>query len=307
MSAPRPRVASRAPEKPTTFSSPAFGYTRAQPQSGETASRNRPGAFAFQRVTADSQPLAGIWTVKNARAELPRGWCDSYMRNGVTRNADVEIDAVETRAVAAYPQLTGFAYAVKGGIDRIAAALLLVVLVIPMLVIAALIKLTSPGNVLVRQDRVGRYGHPFTFYKFRSMRADAEILRDELEGDNHHDAKHMFKIKRDPRITRVGGFLRRTSIDELPNVFNVLRGEMSLIGPRPPLPREVVHYDDYHMQRLAATPGLTGLWQIRGRSEIPFEKMVDMDLEYIERWSLWLDVMILLKTPLAVLHGTGAW
>jgi lipopolysaccharide/colanic/teichoic acid biosynthesis glycosyltransferase len=229
------------------------------------------------------------------------------MRSGVTRNDDIEIDAVETRAAAEYPQLTGFAYAVKGGIDRIAAALLLVVLAIPMLVIAVLIKLTSPGDVLVRQERVGRFGRLFTFYKFRSMRADAEMLRDELEGDNHHDAKHLFKIKRDPRITRVGGFLRRNSIDELPNLFNVLRGEMSLIGPRPPLPREVAHYDDYHLQRLAAMPGLTGLWQIRGRSEIPFEKMVDMDLEYIERWSLWLDMTILLKTPLAVLRGTGAW
>jgi lipopolysaccharide/colanic/teichoic acid biosynthesis glycosyltransferase len=228
------------------------------------------------------------------------------MRSVVTRDVEIEFAAGETRVVE-YPQLSGFAYGVKGLLDRIAAGMLLLALSIPMLIIAALIKLTSPGGILVRQERVGRYGHPFTFYKFRSMRADAELLRDQLENDNHHDAKHIFKMKRDPRITRVGGFLRRNSLDELPNLFNVLRGEMSLIGPRPPLPREVAHYDDYHMQRLAATPGLTGLWQIRGRSEIPFEKMVDMDLEYIERWSLWLDLTILLKTPIAVLRGTGAW
>lgn len=228
------------------------------------------------------------------------------MRSVVARGAEMESAAAEV-PVAEYPQLTGLGYAVKGGLDRAAAALLLIALAIPMLMIAALIKMTSPGAVLVRQERVGRYGHPFTFYKFRSMLADAEMLRDQLERDNHHDAKHIFKIRRDPRITRIGGFLRRNSLDELPNLFNVLRGEMSLIGPRPPLPREVAHYDDYHMQRLAATPGLTGLWQIRGRSEIPFEKMVDMDLEYIERWSLWFDLTIILQTPLAVLRGTGAW
>lgn len=228
------------------------------------------------------------------------------MRSVITRDAEIEFVATRVK-VAEYPQLIGFAYALKGAIDRAVAALLLVVLAIPMGIIAALIKLTSPGSILVRQERVGRYGHPFTFYKFRSMRADAEMLRDELEDHNHHDAKHIFKIRRDPRVTYIGGILRRTSIDEVPNLFNVLRGEMSLIGPRPPLPREVAHYDDRHMQRLAATPGLTGLWQIRGRSEIPFEKMVDMDLEYIERWSLWLDLKIILKTPMAVLRGRGAW
>jgi lipopolysaccharide/colanic/teichoic acid biosynthesis glycosyltransferase len=108
-------------------------------------------------------------------------------------------------------------------------------------------------------------------------------------------------------VTPVGRFMRRTSIDELPNLFNVLRGDMSLIGPRPPLPREVAHYSARDMQRLAATPGMTGLWQIRGRSEIPFENMVEIDLEYIERWSLWLDLYIVLRTPIAVVGGRGAW
>jgi lipopolysaccharide/colanic/teichoic acid biosynthesis glycosyltransferase len=145
------------------------------------------------------------------------------------------------------------------------------------------------------------------FYKFRSMRADAEIVRDELEDQNHHDAPLIFKMRRDPRITGVGGFLRRSSLDELPNLFNVIKGEMSIIGPRPPLPREVAHYDAYHMRRLAAVPGITGLWQVRGRSELPFEEMVTLDLEYIEAWSLWLDLSILVRTPVAVLSGRGAW
>jgi lipopolysaccharide/colanic/teichoic acid biosynthesis glycosyltransferase len=139
------------------------------------------------------------------------------------------------------------------------------------------------------------------------MRRDAEMMRDYLEDQNHHDDPLIFKMRRDPRVTRIGSILRRTSLDELPNIFNVLRGEMSLVGPRPPLPREVAHYTPHHMRRLAATPGMTGLWQIRGRSEIPFEEMVEIDLEYIERWSLVRDAYIVLMTPVAVVTGRGAW
>jgi lipopolysaccharide/colanic/teichoic acid biosynthesis glycosyltransferase len=228
------------------------------------------------------------------------------MRSYITRDAEIEFASSESKAVT-YPELGGIAYAIKGIGDRIAAALALVVLAVPMLVIAALIKLSSPGPVLVKQERVGRFGRPFDFYKFRSMRADAEMLRDQLEQHNEHDAPLIFKMRRDPRITGIGGFLRRTSLDELPNLFNVIKGEMSVVGPRPPLPREVAHYDAEHMQRLAAVPGITGLWQVRGRSEIPFEEMVAIDLEYIERWSLWLDAKILLQTPFAVIGGKGAW
>jgi lipopolysaccharide/colanic/teichoic acid biosynthesis glycosyltransferase len=211
------------------------------------------------------------------------------------------VEAVE------YRELGGVAYAIKGVADRVAAALILAVLAMPMLLIAVVVKLSSPGPVIVRQVRVGRFGRPFTFFKFRSMREDAELIRDELEEHNSHESPTIFKIKSDPRITRFGGFVRRTSIDELPNLFNVLRGEMSLVGPRPPLPREVAHYQPRHLQRLAAKPGITGLWQVRGRSEIGFEEMVDLDLEYIERWSLWLDVMILARTPFVVVNGRGAW
>ncbi len=222
-------------------------------------------------------------------------------------NGNVELTLAIPGEGVQYRELGGVAYFVKGAIDRAAAAVMLLLLALPMAVIAVLVKLSSPGPVLVRQVRVGRFGRPFTFYKFRSMRQDAEQIRDELETDNNHDTPLIFKIRRDPRITRFGGFMRRTSLDELPNLFNVLRGEMALVGPRPPLPREVAHYEARHMQRLAATPGITGLWQIRGRSELGFDEMVALDLEYIDRWSLWLDMAILLRTPFAVANGRGAW
>src|SRR5581483_10563174 len=228
------------------------------------------------------------------------------MRSYLVRDADLE--TISAHAVdVSFRDLHGLEYACKGAFDRVAAAASLAVLGLPMLAIAALIKLSSPGPVLVGQTRVGKFGRPFTFYKFRSMRADAETLRDDLEDHNDHDIPLIFKMRRDPRVTRVGKFLRRTSLDELPNLFNVLKGEMSIVGPRPPLAREVLHYERRHLQRLATKPGMTGLWQVRGRSEIPFEDMVEMDLEYIERWSLWLDLRILLKTPLAVIGGRGAW
>lgn len=227
------------------------------------------------------------------------------MRSVITRDSEIEF-ASGVRAQA-YPELTGPAYTLKGMLDRTAAVLALAVLGVPMAIIALLIKLTSPGPVFVRQERIGRFGRPFVFYKFRSMRADAEMLRDDLEDLNHHDAPMIFKLQHDPRRTRIGGFLRKTSLDELPNLFNVLKGEMSLVGPRPPLPREVAHYGEHDMQRLATYPGITGLWQVRGRSELPFEEMVELDLEYIERWSLGLDLKILLLTPKAVITGRGAW
>jgi len=227
------------------------------------------------------------------------------MRSVASR--DVELDSIAPAEAIEYRELDGAAYAVKGVADRLAAALALTVLALPMLLIALMVKLSSPGPVIVRQVRVGRFGRPFTFYKFRSMREDAELIRDELEEHNEHDSPTIFKIKRDPRVTPFGGFMRRASLDELPNLFNVLRGEMSLVGSRPPLPREVAFYQPRHLERLATKPGLTGLWQVSGRSEIGFEEMIDLDLEYIERWSLWLDLLILARTPFVVVNGRGAW
>lgn len=234
------------------------------------------------------------------------------MRSVVSTEVESEQEVLATTTISSaetvvFTELGGPAYAVKGALDRVFALVLLLALAVPITVIAIVIKVTSPGPVFVKQTRVGRFGKPFVFYKFRSMLKDAELLRDGLEDDNIHDAPTVFKLRRDPRVTPVGRFMRRTSIDELPNLFNVLRGDMSLIGPRPPLPREVAHYSARDMQRLAAMPGMTGLWQIRGRSEIPFENMVEIDLEYIERWSLWLDLYIVLRTPIAVVGGRGAW
>ncbi len=228
----------------------------------------------------------------------------------VTR--DAEIDFVSTRAGALpveYHELGGFSYMAKGIVDRVIAAVALLVLAVPMAVIVAIIKLSSPGPAFIKQERVGRFGRPFYFFKFRSMQYDAEDLRDTLEDHNDHDVDIplIFKMRNDPRVTRIGSFLRRSSLDELPNLFNVLRGEMSIVGPRPPLPREVAHYTAYHMQRLSTTPGMTGLWQVRGRCELPFDRMVELDLEYIRNWSLMGDFAIIVRTPLVVISGKGAW
>ena len=222
---------------------------------------------------------------------------------------------IEFRAAAAdprpveYHELGGLAYSAKLVLDRLIAAVALFVLAIPMALIIIAIKATSPGPAFIKQERVGRFGRPFMFNKFRSMRVDAELIREELEEHNDHDldVPLIFKMRQDPRVTRIGSFLRRSSLDELPNLFNVLKGEMSIVGPRPPLPREVAHYDSYHMQRLATQPGITGLWQVRGRCEIGFEEMVEIDLEYIRDWSLWNDAIIMIRTPLAVFGGKGAW
>ncbi len=186
-------------------------------------------------------------------------------------------------------------------------ALLMLVLTAPLLaIIALLVRATSPGPALFVQDRVGRDGRTFRFYKFRSMRADAEDVRDELEAGNEATGP-VFKIKDDPRVTSVGRVLRALSLDELPQLVSVLTGSMSLVGPRPPLPTEVERYSSHERQRLAVTPGLTCIWQVSGRSDICFEEWVEMDLAYIRRWSLALDLRILLQTLPAVLSGRGAY
>lgn len=160
--------------------------------------------------------------------------------------------------------------------------------------------------MLFRQVRLGRNRQPFVINKFRSMRATAEAEQARLAALNEVDGP-IFKIRQDPRLTRVGWFLRRFSLDELPQFFNVLSGDMSLVGPRPPIPHEVGQYEDWHLQRLEVSPGLTGLWQVSGRSELTFDEMVLLDIWYIENWSLGLDFKILLRTIPAVLFGNGAY
>jgi exopolysaccharide biosynthesis polyprenyl glycosylphosphotransferase len=172
--------------------------------------------------------------------------------------------------------------------------------------VAVAIKLDSRGPVLFRQVRVGLRHQPFYCLKFRSMTADAEKHRDEIAHLNEVDGP-VFKIRNDPRVTRVGAWIRKISIDELPQLVNVLKGEMTLVGPRPPIPAEVEKYEDWMQRRLSVTPGITCVWQISGRSNISFEQWMRMDLDYIDNCSIWKDISILLRTIPAVLFGRGAY
>ncbi len=175
------------------------------------------------------------------------------------------------------------------------------------LLTALLVKITSPGPIIFSQVRVGKYGRHFKFYKFRSMYIDAEARKAELLKHNESGDGVIFKMKHDPRITPVGRFIRKFSIDELPQLFNVVLGDMSLVGPRPPLPSEVRTYSLEERKRLNITPGITCLWQVSGRSELPFSKQIALDKEYIASQSMWKDFIILLKTIPAILTGKGAW
>ncbi len=184
-------------------------------------------------------------------------------------------------------------------------SLLAIILLLPLfLVVAVVIKLDSRGPVLFIQERNGHRGKQFKMYKFRSMVEDAECNICMLE-DKNEASGYMFKIKKDPRITHIGKIIRKTSIDELPQLLNVLKGEMSIVGPRPPIPREVVKYDAWHNLRLSVIPGLTGLWQVSGRNDLGFEEMVRLDLKYIRERSIKYDLKIILKT-IPVLFGDNS-
>ena len=198
-------------------------------------------------------------------------------------------------------------YATKRLMDIVLSAVGMLLLSPVYLAIAAAVKLSSPGPVFFVQTRVGRYGRYFKFYKFRSMRQDAEAQKAALMARNESKDGVIFKMKDDPRITKVGRFLRRTSLDELPQLWNVFIGDMSLVGPRPPVPSEVLEYTLEDRKRLDVIPGITCLWQIKGRSEIPFNEQVRLDKEYILAPSVWKDVAILLKTIPAILGGKGAY
>jgi len=187
-------------------------------------------------------------------------------------------------------------------------SLALVVALLPLLILtAAAIMAESPGPVIFSQTRVGKGGKHFRFYKFRSMVADAERLKTQVEATNESKDGVIFKMKRDPRVTRVGRIIRKFSVDELPQLFNVLAGDMSLVGPRPPLPAEVAKYTLEERKRLHVAPGITCIWQVSGRSDIPFKRQVALDKEYIQSQSFWKDVVILLKTIPAVITGKGSY
>ena len=229
-----------------------------------------------------------------------------------------ELEAIRTIApnplVAGSP-LRGSGYLPNKRFLDVLLALLLLVGLSPLMALIALgIKLYSPGPVLFRQPRVGKDGRVFTCFKFRSMRHGVDparhrehVARQILEnGKPAAVAGASLKLRNDPRITGLGQILRRSSLDELPQIWNVLRGEMSFVGPRPPIPYEVELYQDWHKGRFAALPGITGFWQVEGRNRVSFDEMVRMDIYYIRQMSLWFDLLIILKTPMAMLIGKGA-
>jgi exopolysaccharide biosynthesis polyprenyl glycosylphosphotransferase len=195
----------------------------------------------------------------------------------------------------------------KRTIDILASGLLLMALFPLFLAVAVAIKLTDGGPVLFWQSRVGKWGREFPFPKFRSMVVDAEKIKTSLLDQSHHEDSITFKMEKDPRVTWIGRIIRKVSIDELPQLWNVLKGDMSLVGPRPPVPQEVEMYNLSDRRRLDIPPGITCIWQVSGRGDIPFDEQVQLDVQYIESQSFWMDIKILLKTIPAVLTGKGAY
>jgi len=220
----------------------------------------------------------------------------------------VDVEAINGIPLISLKQtsLTGLNLAVKRAFDLILTIIALICIAPLWLVIALAIRLDSPGPVLFRQPRAGRYGRPFTVFKFRSMYVNAEAELEKLRARNEASGP-LFKLRDDPRRTRVGRLLRETSLDELPQLLNVLRGDMSLVGPRPAILSEVAQYQDWHLKRLEVLPGITGLWQVSGRSDLTFDEMVMLDIYYGENWSLGLDLRIILRTVPQVLFGEGAY
>lgn len=218
------------------------------------------------------------------------------------------INPIDASFEFGFREQSGFAYEAtfKRVLDVLLASLGLVATIPIWLVIIVAIKLDSPGPAFFVQERVGRYGRRFRFYKFRSMQVDAEHKLSDLRHRNEADGP-VFKMRRDPRVSRVGYFLRRSSLDELPQLVHVLKGEMSIVGPRPPVPSEVERYRPEDMVRLSVRPGLTCLWQVRGRSDLGFDKWMEYDREYVRDLSLLTDVRILLRTVSAVISCRGAY
>ena len=244
--------------------------------------------------------------VLRARLGINRSWAAAAIQ--AETPAARALAAIRTRQRMRAPEVRDRSLAIgKRALDVAASSAALLALLPVLLVTAIAIRLESPGPVIFRQQRVGRDGAPFTMFKFRSMFVDAEARKATLLASNEMEGGVIFKMKHDPRVTRVGRLIRRTSIDELPQLLNVLSGDMSLVGPRPPLPSEVALYSPKDRGRLGAAPGITCIWQVSGRSSIPFPQQVEMDLDYIHRQSLVEDVRLLLKTVPALVRGRGAY
>jgi lipopolysaccharide/colanic/teichoic acid biosynthesis glycosyltransferase len=228
-------------------------------------------------------------------------------RDGATSAAKPRLTLVPATAVTHNARTPGLWYLPMKRAFDIAFALVLLLLLSPVCLIAAIvIRRTSRGPVLYQQVRIGEHGKPFTCYKYRTMVPNAHTLKIDLI-DRNDTTGPVFKLVADPRIIPIGRFLRKFSIDEIPQLINVIRGDMSIVGPRPPLPEEVDTYDDYQFGRLAVKPGLTCLWQVSGRSHIGFEEWVELDLEYIRRRGFWYDIWMILRTIPAVLTCRGAF
>ncbi len=306
---------------------------------GSPLDHTDPGAVAAARPVAGTAALPEV-PVLGTLADLPqvlarenvaqvfmtgRAWDTRTLRSvadacaevGVTFSMDANFVGLETTR-AEVQDFEGWsvlsfsstptdadALVAKRAIDLLGAAAALVVSAPVLLAVAVAIKLEDGGPIFFAQERSGLYGRPFRMLKFRSMVIDAEARQRELETQNEMSGP-VFKMARDPRITRVGAFLRKTSLDEFPQFWNVLRGEMSLVGPRPPLPAEVARYARWQMRRLSMKPGITCIWQVSGRNNVDFDTWMKLDLQYIDSWSLFLDVKLLLRTIPAVLSGRGA-
>lgn len=244
-----------------------------------------------------------LWSLEDTDADL-------FVATGL-----LDVAAVRTRTTTVGPvaalhvspaELDGARRVAKDAVERLLALLACLVLAPLFLVLMAVVRLDSPGRAIYRQQRIGLHGQPFTMFKLRTMVADADARAGEVNGLNQADGV-LFKVHGDPRVTGIGRFLRRYSLDELPQLWNVVRGEMALVGPRPALPSEVLKYDEDVRRRMAVKPGLTGLWQVSGRSDLEWEESVRLDLHYVDNWSLWLDLVILCRTARAVLSHQGAY
>lgn len=290
-------------------------------------SENEAIGVLFTEIAAGETPVVEILSRK-ARRALSEG-LSGQQASSVTISFyvfpdDFHSQAPSRRALTAmFPDFAGTintrrsSLAAKRCVDIIGSVFLLLLLSPCLLLIACMVKVTSKGSVLFRQTRLGQFGEGFTFLKFRSMHAETNheihqeyikrFINDQTDSDERHSTRAVYKLEGDPRITKIGAFLRRTSLDELPQLLNVLTGKMSLVGPRPPLPYEFSSYQTWHRRRLFMKPGITGSWQVDGRSRVKFDEMVRMDLRYVDKWSLWLDMKILLRTPRAVLSGNGAY
>ncbi len=276
-------------------------------QSGAAAAAGRLGA---DTVIVAGQPRGGSSFIRDLAWQLEETSAELVLSSRLT---DVAGPRIHFRPVEGLPLIhveiphyEGAKHVMKRALDVVASALGLLVLAPFLLVIAVMVRLDSPGHALYKQERCGRNGESFQMLKFRSMGTDAEERLQELQAQNEGSGL-LFKLKNDPRVTRLGRVLRAYSIDELPQLWNVLRGDMSLVGPRPPLPTEVSAYEAHVHRRLYIKPGLTGMWQVNGRSDLNWEESVRLDLYYVENWSLTGDLVILWRTIRVLTHSTGAY